>query len=363
MADKKEPGLADDADPATPRPRDQAETADAVTEAAGPEAGDDDTDAAADRTEGDTVDAEVGAEEPDNPDASPIEAAQEPDRPAGSAAPAAAAAASTATPRGRRGGGFVPAMLGGVVAAVLGFAAARSDLLDPLLPAPWRSVDFGAEIAGLKSTVADQARALADLQAGLAAIDMPDLTPVNAELAALKQALADQRGELTGLGQRQTAQHDMLTRIDERLTALEKRPIEQGVSKEAIAAYERELAKLQQAIADQRSQVELLVGEATAMKAEAARAEAEAQRSAELARQRTTLAQICAALDAGAPYADLLASLSAAGVTVPGALTASAADGVATMAALRASFPDAARAALASARSADPAGDGSGAPS
>ncbi|MGE4327554.1 MAG: COG4223 family protein, partial [Pseudodonghicola sp.] len=77
---------------------------------------------------------------------------------------------------------------------------------------------------------------------------------------------------------------------------------------------------------------------------------ARAAEAAQLAANRTALAELRAALDSGAGYENLLTELRSGGVTIPDALAATAKDGVVTLAALRDGFAPAARDALAAAR-------------
>jgi hypothetical protein len=107
-------------------------------------------------------------------------------------------------------------------------------------------------------------------------------------------------------------------------------------TEDQMAAFQ---AQLDGAVAEARSQIE-------AAQAEAARIEAEAAEAAEKAAATAALEQVAAALDTGAEYAEPLAVVVDAGVTVPEALTAGADGSIPTLPTLQAEFPDAARAAL-----------------
>jgi hypothetical protein len=245
-----------------------------------------------------------------------------------------------------RRSGFVPAVLGGLVAVAIGFGVARTELLDPYLPDVLKSPDYGAALAA-------QSAALDDLRAKVAAIPPPDLSGVENRLDALRSEITKTTEKVTGLSgridtldQRMTA----LQGLDARLTALEKRPVEQGASDQAIAAYDRELAALRASIADQRAEVEKLLKSARESEDQARALEKKAARSARVAATRATLAQLRIALDSGAPYGGLLQALGNDGLTIPDELRANAETGVPTLAELADAFPDAARAALAAAR-------------
>ncbi|WP_424988417.1 COG4223 family protein [Microbulbifer sp. S227A] len=239
--------------------------------------------------------------------------------------------------------GFGSALFGGIVAATIGFIAARSDAIDPYLPDFLRSQDLSGEIAELQSGLAAQTDAVSAVSGKVGAIKLPDLAPVEASIADLTTQVAP-------LGERIDALRGDLADMDKRLTEVAKRPIDEGVSEAAIAAYEKELADLQKAMATQRGEVEGLIADARAIKAEAGALEANAAKAAQQAANRATMAQLRAALDAGAPFAAQSQELKSAGVDVPADLEEHAAEGVATLTALNNSFPPAARAALAAAR-------------
>ncbi|MEO9782402.1 MAG: hypothetical protein ABJH07_20600 [Sedimentitalea sp.] len=239
--------------------------------------------------------------------------------------------------------GFGSALFGGIVAACLGFIAARSDVIDPYLPEFLSSDNMSEEIAELQSGLASQTESIAAVGAKVDAITMPDLGPVETSITDLTAQIAPLSGRIDSV------QAD-LADMDKRLTEVAKRPIDEGVSEAAIAAYEKELADLQKAMATQRGEVEDLIADARAIKAEAGELEANAAKAAQQAANRATMAQLRAALDAGSPFVAEAEELKAANVDVPADLTASAADGVATLTALNNSFPSAARAALAAAR-------------
>lgn len=246
--------------------------------------------------------------------------------------------------------GFLPALLGGILAAALGFFAARADLLDPILPEALKTPDPTVSITALRDDLTAQGAEVGDLRSDLDALAIPDQ-------GALDAAIADVAGRIDPLSDRLDSVASRLDQIDARLepldtrlTELEKQPLSQGVSQGAIEAYERELAALQSSVADQRAEMEALVEQARSIEAEARANEQQASVAAQQATSRTAVAQLRAALDSGRPYADLLQTLERNGVDVPENLNDAAQDGVATMAALHTDFPPAARNALAAAR-------------
>lgn len=264
--------------------------------------------------------------------------------------------------------GFVPLVLGGVVAAGLGFAAGWQGFL----PTPGDDVtatalaDQGAQIDALATQVAGLPPA-------------PDLAPLTEEIAAL-------RAEIAPLA-------DRIAAIESRMDTIERAPANDGtLSATAIAAWQQDIEDLKAALAAQQAQTQAITDAAAARDAElAGLQDAMAAQEAEMARmvaeaaerldaaqstvagieqeataaatatlRRAVLASLQTAVDSGQPYANLLGELSGTGVEVPDGLAARAADGLPTQATLAETFPDAARAALAAARAEGLADDGGG---
>jgi len=243
----------------------------------------------------------------------------------------------------RRRGGVLPLLLGGFAAAALG-AGATITLL-PQLPARWQpaSTLIAAGLAEQSARLAALQAELADVRAAIS--PAPDLAPLH---AAISQAEA-------------------------RILEIEQRPVSAPAdSAPAIEALRGELAALRAelaqsadgpqttsaeiaaAAADASARIIAAETEAAAIRAraeaEAAALRAEAEAGAAKAVARSALAQLGAAVEAGAPVTDGLAALRAAGMTPPPELAAD----VPTLAALREGFAPAARAALGAARAAEP---------
>ena len=276
-------------------------------------------------------------------------------------------------------GGFLPLLLGGLVAGGIGYAAA------------WTSLqrDTSATTAAL-ATQAERLNALEQ------AVPAPvDLAPLTGQLAALETAIAaeSQRraadlatlgdqlaADLAGLSTPMAAVQAQAAALDTRLSTLERAPAADGtLPDQAVAAWQGDIAALQTAVAalDRRlaettdtltarlaaveqssgavagesaARVQELQQRLDAAQAEATTVQADATATAVLATQRAAMTRLLAALDAGTPFDGALGELTAAGMAVPADLTGPAADGVPTTAALQGSFPAAARAALATAR-------------
>ncbi len=246
-------------------------------------------------------------------------------------------------------GGFGMAFLGGAVAAVLGFLAGQTQLLDPILPNSLKSTAT-SDIAALQGNQTDLTAAMALLRAQVEGNKTPDLTAVMVQIDTLAAQIAPLKSNWIAAGDKlDTLTGDVAT-LSKRLSDLEKRPISEGASPAAVAAYEAELAKLQESLVAQREDVLKMVAEAQAL-------DAASTESARIASAQTMVARLRSSLDAGTAYSSVLNDLEGIGITVPADLQASADHGVATLTALTGDFVPAARAALAAARE-DNAGSG-----
>ncbi len=264
----------------------------------------------------------------------------------------------------RRSGGFLAPLLGGVLAAVLGYGLAiygwTQNLALPFLP----QADSGADAAlgDLRAEISAEAEAraaeIAALEAELEALrgapgEDGDTTVLEERLAEIEARIADPA--VAGSA-------DALAALEDRLAALEARPVAEGSDVDA-----GELSALREQVSAVQSEVDRLSTEAAeetaAARAAAEAAEeelaaraAEAEAIASSSAARAALAQLSAALESGAPLSPGVEALESAGVAVPPALDA-ARDGVPTLAALQQSYPEAARAALSEAMAADEAPD------
>lgn len=233
-------------------------------------------------------------------------------------------------------GTFVPLIFGGAVATALGFFAAQIDGVERALGlAPpddglQQRLEAQADVLEAQQSLIDALRAQVD---DVAAREIPQPEPV----------------DLSGIDARLAEQTNAFDTLADRLSTLEKRPVTDSVSPEAIAAYEAELARLQAAVAAQRAEIETLVIEARTREGSAAD-------QAELALARAAVTRVIAAVDSGSPYAAALDEVRSLGsLDIPAALAAHSA-GVPTLADLQDTYADAARATLAGSRA---EGDGS----
>ena len=221
-----------------------------------------------------------------------------------------------------RRGGFMPLVLGGVIAAGLGVGATIYAL--PYLPAgllPQPEVD----IAALKTTSDVQATQISDLSQKLAdfKVPAPDLSGVEAALAELG---AQQAANAAAIA-------DLTARISVAGSA-------EGAANPALSAE----------VGDLRTKLEAVIAENERSQQEAATAaqaiQAEAQAKAARTMIQADLSRLNAALEAGEPLAPIAEALAAAGVAIPAALSGE----IASASALQEGFGPAARSALKSAR-------------
>lgn len=243
-----------------------------------------------------------------------------------------------------KSGGMFGTVLGGAIAAAIGFGVATY-------------TNIGGSDAGTSGAIADLT-AKVDGQAG-------QIDGLGAQLSNLSDqlegggasaAVAGVTDQLSALDDRlSTALSDLdgkigsvsqsLTTLDARLTEIEKRPVTEAPDiSGAVEAYERELEAVRSEIAAQRQLNAEMASAAEQAAADATAAIESAQSKAATLEARAATMQIRAAIDTGAPFASAIASFS--GTDVPPALSAVAETGAPTIAQLGASFVVAAREAL-----------------
>ncbi|KAG1713740.1 hypothetical protein GQR58_002206 [Nymphon striatum] len=186
------------------------------------------------------------------------------------------------------GTGFLPLLLGGVVAGAIGYGIAT------YYPLNRASDDLAVKISA-------QAEQIAALQEQLANSATVDLTPMEVQLQTLADEVSAQTSALS------TNIETGLAALDERLLEVEKRPGADGtLSDSALAAYQRELEDLRADLDAQQANVMSAAAQAEADLA-AARAEAEileqqAVAAAEAAASRAALNRVSAAVRNGRAF-------------------------------------------------------------
>jgi hypothetical protein len=235
----------------------------------------------------------------------------------------------------KSGPGFGPLVLGGVIAAGLGFGLAQ------VVPQGWPM----ASVSPLQGQLAQQADEIKALRAELQALPQDDAQIVLDEIAAVREAAnaalaTAEEARLAAAALPEAAPSADLTALQERMTALETRPATGGaVDPAVLSGLTAEIDTLRTGLADQKAAAEQLVAEAEAVRADAAA-------KAQTVLLKAALTKVEAAMQNGASFAEPLAELTDAGVTVPAILSENAENGVPTVAALMASFDEPARAAL-----------------
>jgi hypothetical protein len=219
---------------------------------------------------------------------------------------------------------FWPLVFGGAIAAALGFLAAEMNVLG--------TRDNNND---LRTQLIEQQAQIVELQSAepqVPDMEFPELDALTNDVATLSEKLSA---------------------METRLIDVEKRPISEGSSTAAVAAYERELEALQASVQEQRSEIEGLLDNALSVE----EATADMARTATL---QAALTSITAAINGGQPFASEVSELEANGMgDIPAALTDTADTGVVTLINLQTRFPDTARAGLSTSR-ADGTGEEAG---
>ena len=211
----------------------------------------------------------------------------------------------------------LPMVLGGVVAAALGYGA---HMLTQTAPAPVLDVStFEADLASLR----------ADVQG----INMPapyDPTPLQEQIAALGTAIDELQNAEPAID---PAKLDALgVQVQAIATGAATLTAEMGTLRADMDSLKTTIAALQADMADLRSLAQTRVTEAEA--------------AVDAALARAGLDSIRAALDTGAPFGAAVTQIVQAGFDVPAPLASIAAAGIVTPEALTESFDASARAAL-----------------
>lgn len=284
--------------------------------------GDDQSDKAEDATDADSTVEDTPQDDTPVPEDTPEQ--EEVADPMVADAPAAAAETVVV-----QKGGFFPMLLGGVIAAGVGFGAAYA--INPE-GWPWMQGRDNAALTDLTQVNAAQDARLDKLTSDIGTLSADQKSSdFEAQINKTQSAVDALSSQLATVSDQQAA-------LETRLTDLEKQPIEQGASKAAVAAYEAELKKMQDAIAAQRQELEQMVATAQAK-------ETAAQETAQAAIRRAAIRRIQSALDSGAGFGGAISDLEQTGVTVPAALSA-VSSGVPTIAELAAAYSAPARDAL-----------------
>jgi hypothetical protein len=211
----------------------------------------------------------------------------------------------------------LPLIFGGVLAVIIGFAVARSDVIDNFLPPSWR-LDAG-EVSLQNQITSSQS----------------EIETLNEKVAEISSELANASTPTQDVVDALTSQIDILV---DRLEAIEERPITTG---NIGADLSGDFATLRGVAEKQQAEIDALLADARLEKQTL-------QDAASNTLARAAATRIAAAIESGAPFAAALGDLEATGMSeIPEALRTAATDGVITLASLQDAAPDASRAALA----------------
>ena len=202
-------------------------------------------------------------------------------------------------------GSVFPMVLGGLIAGGIGFGAAvlypqfmSGTDTDTLAALQSENAKLTQQVSDLESTVAalKSAPAVPDLSENLAGLDS-DLTTVKAAMDTLQSQVA------------------MAT---DRISVLEKQPLNDAVSPEAIKAYEAELSRLTSEVAKQQEAIGVVAQQASEeidrARAEAKELEANAAAIAQKGVAQSAIGKIQAAINTGDGFSEAVAELTGTGL-------------------------------------------------
>lgn len=235
----------------------------------------------------------------------------------------------------RSGPGFAPLLLGGVVAGAFGFAAGY--YLD------WLGNDVASDITGSLETHSAQIEGL-EIHTQALEAEIMGLAPPEVDLSGIES-------QITDLGSRLDGAHETLSALDDRIAAVEARPIFTGDASEDQAALNAAIEQLRADLMSQQDENAVMAQDIAAMadaaEARITEAEARADQAADTAQAQAALSQLRIAIAGGTPFAEPLAQVAEAyAIDVPADVQSASETGVPTLAEIEAAFPSAARAAL-----------------
>ncbi|MEL6533188.1 MAG: hypothetical protein AAFQ06_09120 [Pseudomonadota bacterium] len=233
-------------------------------------------------------------------------------------------------PKKRSGVGFFAFLLGGIIAAALGYYAATIGLI--------RGPGGNERFDELAARLDAQEGSLSSLEAttaslGEASVEMPDLS-------GIETAINDVASRVDALS-------TDIEEIDARLRDLETRPALSGEASVDDAAMAAAMTALRAELSDQQAANEAIADELRSLAETAETSVAQAQESAADAAVQAAFSELRIAAAGGTPFASALNELSvASGVAIPEGLSDVAETGIPTLERIADLFPAAARAAL-----------------
>ena len=246
-----------------------------------------------------------------------------------------------------------PMLMGGIITSTIGFGAAYY-LFTSNIMTNWITIndvqsELSVNITENKNSISLNTKTNVDQSTKLQSI-IAKLETHSAQFEALNVSLTSMVNLSKTVDDLKVRIEniEMLTAdISQRLAEIEKRPVTATLSSEVIATYNSEVTKLIETMVAQREEVETLLGEATAKKAQAS----------EMARRtqaNLTFNTIQTLFKTGESFAIELDEFSKlTDAQIPAALQKIAGEGVQRLEKLTETFPEVARAAIAAERSGD----------
>lgn len=235
----------------------------------------------------------------------------------------------------RSGPGFVPLLIGGIIAGGVGFGAGY--YLD------WMGNQANSDVTGSLETQSSEIASLREQTSALEA-QIAGLAPPEVDLSGIETQLADLSTQID-------ASAETMSALDDRIAAVEARPIFTGDAAADEAALMAAIDQLRAELATQQEDNAVLAEDIGAMadaaQARIAEAEERAAEAATTASARASLSELRIAIASGTPFADPLAEVADVyGLEVPAEVQSVSETGVPTLAEIETAFPAAARAAL-----------------
>lgn len=267
--------------------------------------------------------------------------------------------------------GFVPVLLGGLLAGAVGFGVGQyGGLTDPAESA--FETEFRATLQSQAALLDDQSTQIANLidqlEEAQKAIQIVDPAPLTSAVAGLQDSLGPMslkisefesrldklEDRLPGDGVVTSSGNSDLAELDELRSIVTAQADQISAAIGAVSAVD----DLRAAVSDQGQELAALADRLNQLVDDNAAAEAAAADKAARAETLVALAEVSGALQSGAPFKDALSKLGTRGVEVPAELAMLAEDGAPTQVALVNAFPDLARSALKLARTTGNTDDG-----
>lgn len=250
----------------------------------------------------------------------------------------------------KQGSVFAPILFGSLSAGFLSFVALyllfSSNLLGGNNTITEMEISLSSQIAKnskkvtyIESALEDQILKISKLEKYIETLDRK-IQQISTNLEGNSSLISDNQD----LKLRIETLEELMANLGNRISSVEKRPVEEVISREVIEAYNKEVIDLVEIMAIQKKKAERILDNATAKEEKQAEIE---QRTMAL----SALNQIRKMIETGKGFKDPLEKFQQiTDATVPEVLRVAALDGIITLEGLNEGFPEAARAAIAADR-------------